>query len=110
MIIQRWKLFFYCLCVNLIISALITIKSIQVWSLNTPFAISIFLQTNSGAFAGIWVLNIGINSPSVWCIGIPNLILMFLHPIKPNEKTGAITILGFVIWLIMGLSFAYIDV
>ena len=110
MIIKRWKLFFNCLCANLIISALITIKSIQIWSLDIPSAIGIFLQTNSGAFAGIWISYIGINEPFIWYIGIPNLILLFLHPIKPNEKTGAITILGFVIWLIMGISLAYIDV
>ena len=110
MVIKRWKLFFKCLCANLTISALITMKSIQVWFLDIPSAISLFLQTNSGAFAGIWVFSIGINSPFIWCIGIPNLILLFLHPIKPNQKTGAITILGFVIWLIMGISLAYIDV
>ena len=110
MVIQRWKLFFNCLSANLTISALITIIGIAGGSLDIPSAIKIFLQTNIGAFAGIGVFSIGINNAFIWCIGIPNLILLFLHPIKPNKTTGVITILGFVIWLIIGLSLAYIDV
>ena len=102
-VIKKWKLFLICLSFLIIGTGLLTIRSVQIWNLNLSDYFSLWGLSCVGVFS------LGFNASAfVW--GVPNLIALFLHPIKPNKFTGSITILAFILWLIMGLGGAYVGV
>lgn len=66
------------------------------------------LYTFAGPFAALVAHWVPINAPGSWLYGILGVFLLFLHPIKPRELTAIISLIGFLIWLLMGIVWVYV--
>ncbi len=103
---KNWKLFKGCFLTLIIGTGLLTIRSAQIWDFSLTSYFIVWTLSCIGDFSLGFVGN-GFSDPSIYIWGIPNLIALFAHPMKPNKFTGVITILAFLMWLLTGLGGAY---
>ena len=66
------------------------------------------LYTCTGPFAASVAGWMTISESVNWVFGVPCLLLIFLHPLRPRTLTAVITLIGFMVWLFMGIVMVYV--
>ena len=72
------------------------------------FALALYSCT--GPFAASVANWLPMSEPLNWIFGIPISFLLFLHPLKPRTLTAITTLIGFMVWLFMGIVIVYVGV
>lgn len=66
------------------------------------------LYTFVGPFAGLVAGWVPINESANWFFGVAGIALLLAHPAKPRALTAAISSIGFMLWLFMGIVWVYV--
>jgi len=106
----RWWLFAACSMLIFIVSYVAAVKYTQSFWPPTRQVFSLALYTCTGPFAGSVAQWLPMSEPVSWVFGIPCAFLLFLHSLKPRTLTAIITLIGFMIWLFMGIVMIYVGV
>ncbi|MHB8810728.1 MAG: hypothetical protein ACYC9M_12065 [Desulfobulbaceae bacterium] len=106
----RWWLFAACSLLVFIVSYMVAANYAHSFWPPTRKVFFLALYTCTGPFASSVAGWLPINEPVNWVFGIPILFLLLLHPLKPRTLTAILTLLGFMIWLFMGIVMVYVKV
>jgi hypothetical protein len=104
----RWWLFSACSILIFIISYLAAAKYTQSFWPPTKRVFFLTLYTCTGPFAASVAHWLPMSESVNWAFGIPSSFLLFLHPLKPRTLTAIITLIGFMLWLFMGIVMVYV--
>ena len=107
---ERWWLFSACSMLIFIVSYIAAVKYTQSFWPPTRKVFFLALYTCTGPFASSVANWLPMSESLNWIFGIPGSFLLFLHPLKPRTLTAIITLVGFMVWLFMGLVMIYVGV
>jgi len=105
---HRWWLFAGCMILVFIGSYFAAAKYTQIFWPPTRQMLSLTLFTCTGPFAAAVAQWVPLSEPVNWVFGIPCVMLLFLHPLRPRTLTAIITLIGFAVWMFMGIVMVYV--
>jgi hypothetical protein len=108
LIYGRWWLFAAGSVFTLIASYIVAAIHVHSFFPPSKQVIVLTLYTFAGPFAGLVAHWVPMNAPGSWLYGILGLFFLLLHPIKPRELTAIISLIGFLVWLLMGVVWVYV--
>ncbi len=106
----RWWLFTACAILLFIVSYGVAVTQTQTFWSPAKRELLLALFTSAGPFGASVANWLPLSEPVSWIFGLPCLLLMFLHPVKPRTLTAIITAIGFMVWLFMGIVMIYVAV
>ena len=105
---SRWWLFAACSILVFIVSYILAASYAQSFWPPTRKIFTLALFTCTGPFAASVANWMSMSEPVIWIFGIPISFLLFVHPLKPRTLTAIITVIGFMVWLFMGIVMVYV--